>query len=164
MSVINLGGRPRKPTALKELEGTVRPDRANAREPKTRLVRIPPPPEHLSSCERQAWKRLAKVVDPMKIATASDLESFAFAVQTIAAAHLAAREVFESGSVTDVEETAHGGAHAKVKPALTAMVQLQKLWIVHANRWGLTPGDRSRVSTLEGDDKDSKDPLAEFES
>lgn len=52
-----MGGRPRKPTALKKLQGTLQPCRTNKKEPhpKTDLIDVPPP-SYLSDTAKEVWQ------------------------------------------------------------------------------------------------------------
>lgn len=69
-------GRPRKPSALKVLQGTDRPDRANPDEP------IPPsgpvkPPPWLHGRGRTAWKWIAPLLEDMRVLTTADPHALA---------------------------------------------------------------------------------------
>lgn len=161
VNAIPSSGRPRKPTAIKKLAGTLKSERTNHSEPAGRAIAIPPPPRHLSDLERAAWRRLARVVDPMRIATEADLEAFELLVSEVALVD-AARASLRAcdGEILVAEETAHGTS-LKPRPEIGIIERHNKLVMYHFSRWGLTPADRSRVSTL-GDGRPSTDPLAEF--
>lgn len=75
-------GNPRKPTAMKALQGTERPCRKNPFEP-TPLSELPPPPVKLTREEKKAWKTLAGCVAP-GVATNSDLPLFTMASKLFA--------------------------------------------------------------------------------
>src|SRR5919107_1437982 len=64
-------GNPRKPTALKELQGTFRPDRANPAEPRPDRS-VPFPPERLSDQAKAAWRELAEIADGLGVLTEGD--------------------------------------------------------------------------------------------
>src|SRR5919107_5122721 len=61
----------RKPPALKVLQGTFRPDRANPAEPRPDRS-VPFPPERLSPQAKAAWRELAQVADGMGVLTEGD--------------------------------------------------------------------------------------------
>lgn len=153
------GGRPRKPTVLKVLEGTARPDRANPNEPKLPLFRIPPPPEGLPATESNAWSELGALVDELKIATKADLPAFALMAQAVAMCAEAREALRRDGLI--IEETTKAGVMVRQRPEVTILASFQKIAMYHFNRWGLTPADRSRVSAL-ADDAGEVDPLGEF--
>lgn len=153
------GGRPRKPTALKELAGTARKDRANVAEPRLQPCPIPPPPDDLTPTEREAWLELAAVVDPMRIATRADLEAFRQMVLAVAIVADARASLRAAGTVV-LEEQTKAGTQVRARPEINIIATYQKLVLYHFSRWGLTPSDRSRVSSLAEEVRD--DPLAEF--
>ena len=68
-------GRPPKPTGLKLLEGTARPDRMR-HEPKP-SIRAPRCPAWLSPAAKSEWRRLAKTL--VKLGILSDLDRAVFA-------------------------------------------------------------------------------------
>ena len=61
----------RKPTALKVLTGTLRPDRVNTREPKV-PVAAPRPSRKLAADERREYGKLLRRVQVLRVATAGD--------------------------------------------------------------------------------------------
>ena len=71
-----MAGRRPKPTALKQLQGTLRKDRTNANEPK------PGPlgksiPDHLSKEAKKYWKESFKLLTRVGILTETDADSLA---------------------------------------------------------------------------------------
>lgn len=135
------GGGNRVPTALKELHGTARPDRANPKEPRLAAIRLPEPPPSLPKDEEAVWRRLVEAVDPMRVSTASDLEAFLLMVQSVALAHRVAKNR---------------------KSSVNQFAKAQTLAMSHLAKWGLTPADRARVVQL--DSADLEDELAEFDA
>lgn len=135
-------GRPRTPTQLKVLAGTSRADRSNPREPGLTAAPLPPPPRGISRDERASWLDLAALIDPMRVATAADVVAFRGMVEDHATLR-ALRRALKSGVVTK----------GRVHPAVSSVAVYRKLMFAHLARWGLTPADRSRVSTLESERK-----------
>jgi phage terminase small subunit len=133
------GGHNRKPTALKVLEGTARPDRMNPREPAAASAPMPAPPAELDADERAVWERLAPVVDALKVATAADVEAFHLAILAVARFHRVARN-------SDATTNQFAKAHAV---AMNSLAQ-----------FGLTPAQRAKVSTLP--DAAAPNPLRKF--
>src|SRR5262245_55563949 len=73
-------GRPRKPTALKEAEGTARPDRAvNEPRPMTDIPKIPP---HLSKEAKKEWRRSAEELASLNLISRIDRATFAAYCET----------------------------------------------------------------------------------
>lgn len=118
------GGRPPKPTKLKLVQGTDRPDRANPREP------VPPggdvkAPSWLHGRGRAAWKAIAPLLSEMGVLTTADPQALALLCDAYGE-YIDCREVvrkrgavYESrvlkvgnrGVDTDVEEEMEGQAH-----------------------------------------------------
>ncbi len=68
-------GPPKKPTALKRLQGTYRPDRAPANEPTPEGTAEPP--DFLTAEAREEWDRLAPGLTTMGLLTSADRAVFA---------------------------------------------------------------------------------------
>jgi hypothetical protein len=155
------GGRPRKPTAQKALAGTLRGDRANPAEPQGQPIAIPEAPPDLTPFEAAAWADLKALVDPMKVATASDV--FAFRAMVEDAGMLAAlRKSFnDSGGDPVYVEDTKAGPQLRMRPEVQAIPTYRKLLFLHMARWGIDPADRSRVSALT-EEKPKADKLAKF--
>jgi phage terminase small subunit len=72
------GGRPRKPTALKLIEGTFRKDRANPEEPQPDLVSgMPAPPRKLKAEAMREWNRVAGELSKMRVLAVDELSVLA---------------------------------------------------------------------------------------
>ena len=158
MSTSPLAGRPPKPAALKELEGTARKDRTNAAAPPGAPLAAPPCPPGLTEREQAAWAELEAVVLPMRVVTASDLPAFRQMVTTLAIAEDARATVNAEGQTYTVN-TESGAVHRK-HPAVEVFFSAQKQLSVALSRFGLTPADRQRVSVLGAESEG--DPLDEF--
>lgn len=154
------GGRPRKPTALKVLARTDHPGRINAAEPRLDPVSILEPIKGLSISERRAWVELAGLVNPTRVATAADLTAFRLMVEAVAmVADLRASLRKAKGQLVYKEFT-KSGPQLRQRPEIVLIEKYQKLAMYHLARWGLTPADRSRVSSLAEDA--GPDPDEEF--
>lgn len=66
-----------KPTALKVMEGTYRPDRANPAEPQPAIGASAPPWLPRSGPARAAWRRLRRQLLATRVLTRSDCEALA---------------------------------------------------------------------------------------
>lgn len=117
--------RRRKPTALKVLQGTARPDRARE-EPDFNLVDGHPEcPSWLTDPEAVAeWERLVGILTPVRVLSAADLTALA---------HLCALH----GAVLD-------GYRSGEPPKAAQLTQLR----LFLTEFGLTPASRSKASTL----------------
>src|SRR5215213_8436569 len=83
--------RPRKPTALKALQGTLRKHRENGAEPTPERSALPAP-SHLSEPTQAAWRELVDIADGMGVLTDGDpiaLEGMAGALADLRAARAA---------------------------------------------------------------------------
>jgi phage terminase small subunit len=132
-------GRPRKPTALKELEGTARPDRANPSEPTGDPITIGPPPAGASPEVATAWQTFAPMINEMKICLRGDVPAFLELCE--AWAHV--RKTFQDHEAKPADKT---GA--------------QKNLLLWLTQFGLTPSARARVSQMAKSER--ADPLAKF--
>jgi phage terminase small subunit len=133
------GGSLRKPTALKLLEGTARPDRLNPNEPEFDLA-SGSPPSWLPKKAKEVWQERAVVLLERKVLTEADVELFAKYCIIAAKTRLMAK-----ATKTD-----------KVRQFLQ-LAQQERLLAIE---FGLTPASRGRVS---GDNsKPPKNPWEKF--
>lgn len=86
------GGHNRKPTKLKIIQGTARPDRVPANEPKPRPI-APDPLPGLDRFGKQAWRRLAPMLDRLGLLTEADAEMLWALCQTWSQLRKAVREL-----------------------------------------------------------------------
>lgn len=155
------GGRPPTPTAHKRLAGTLRGDRQNAQEPSGQAADLPDAPEDLTPDEVASWGELARLIDPMRVATASDVAAFRQMVEDHALLRALRRSLIESGGAPVVIEVTKAGAVARARPEMAMIPVFRKLMLLHFSRWGLSPADRQRVSVL-ADEGTGTDPLSKF--
>lgn len=154
------GGRPRKPRALKLVQGTDRPDRANARAPAASSVPLPPPPKTLSPRQKRAWKELAALIDPLRITSSADVVAFREMTRCLAMIDQADAELQASGGSLTYETITESGVTFRKRPEIEIIATFEKLLDAKLARFGLTPAEREKVSRI-GDDA-SHDPLDEF--
>lgn len=116
------GGRPRKPTALKVLQGTTRPDRRNDREPRPPIAPVKPP-SWLKGRGRRAWGWVAPILEEMQVLTTADPHALALlcdayaeyiecreVVRTLGAVY-ESRVLKASSRAVEVEEDLEGQPH-----------------------------------------------------
>jgi P27 family predicted phage terminase small subunit len=145
---------------MKELAGTQRKGRSNPREPRGAPAALPPPPKKASEKVRAAWKRLAAIVDPVRVATAQDVVAFGEMTRAYAIVLDAQQSLDDAGGSPVYECMTQFGVTLKARPEIGIIAQYEKIIAYWFSRFGLTPADRSRVSQLGGDD--APDPLDEF--
>lgn len=161
MGVISITrGRPKTPESIKKLTGTSRKDRANPRAPAPAPIKMPAPPKGLNRYELEAWKQLAKLIDPLRVAAPADLVAFRQMVITVATIEQARDELAAAGGDLTYEVTTEAGVSIRKRPELEIILQFKKQLSIDLSRFGLTPADRARVSQL-GDEK-THDALDEF--
>ena len=125
-----------KPTQLKAIAGTARPDRMRQATIQ-RLTTVPEPPESLSSGARAEWIALAPAALAVGL-TAADLRAFALLCECLATAGELAAVVRVAGC------TLQSGESVKAHPALAALASARKDAAGMLGRFGLDP--RGRVS------------------
>lgn len=143
---------PRKPTALKLVQGTTRPDRMMKNEPQPDIA-IPPAPHHLSAHAREEWNRMSPLLEDMGLIAEADRVAFSMYCQAWGD-HVKAEYMIRKHG--HVEKTTNGNV-------------IQSPWVGISNKakliahkflveFGLTPASRSKVnSTPKETKKDSKE-------
>lgn len=130
-------GRPRKPTALKLLEGTARKDRTNENEPTYEATSGLDAPETLRDEEaRRVFVKIRDILESKFVLTEAD----GFMLAQLANLESAVNEVWKAGDM----------------PAVTALGRLEKFY----TEFGMTPASRAKVSSA-GEAKKSN-PFAEL--
>lgn len=161
MSVISIGrGRPRKPSALKKLLGTERKGRENKRAPNLAPAKIPKPPSDLTELEIEAWRTLAKLVDPLRIAAPADLVAFRQMAVSLGMIEKARAELAAAGGDLTYDVITETGITYRKRPQIEIILQFKKQLSLDLSRFGLSPADRERVSQI--GDEIGQDPLDEF--
>jgi len=113
---------PRKPKALKVLQGTSRKDRDGS-EPEFRVTTGAKPPWPLASAEAvEFWNRNMPQLEAQRVMTAPDLDAFCL----LANYHGASRQTWDRGEV----------------PTAAEVTQLRMM----LDRFGMTPAGRGGVS------------------
>ena len=150
-----MAGRPRKPSQLKRLQGTARPDRVNANEPQPDPA-IPTRPGWLLPEAKREWNRVVPGLSKLGLLTALDRGAIAGGCQWWAMYVRAVRDIAESGwtfTITTVKETATSRTtttgYEGPRPAVAQMHKCWTQYLAFCSRFGLTPSDRSRLSVPE---------------
>jgi P27 family predicted phage terminase small subunit len=144
-------GRPRKPDHLKVLHGD-REDRINRDAPVPHLTTIEPPID-LSDRAMTFWNRLAPDMKNQGILTDWDLDALAQACDCLAM-YWEFRELLENHK-NDSEfgpYVAKGAAGGVIKhPYFQCMRDAQAMALQIFSRFGMTPADRSKLTTKKED-------------
>ncbi len=131
----------KKPTALKVLRGTARPDRLPANEPKPRPV-APEMPTGLDYYSKQAWKRNAPVLERLGLLTEADADIF------YAYCHAFSRYVQANRRLKQIIKIADNNIKV-VRQAEVSVENAEHSLRLLANEFGLTPAARGRLNVPE---------------
>lgn len=132
-------GRKPKPTALKLVQGTYRPDRANSNEPKPRPA-IPPCPKFLQGEARKQYNKLAKKLARIGLMTELDDMALSMLCQAWSEYIEATDQVNKSGLLVKSPNK-----YPVLNPHLIAANQALKKIRSLLAEFGMTPGSRSRI-------------------
>lgn len=130
-----------KPTALKQLEGTYRPDRANGSEIFPDLPVDLDAPEYLTDAARTKWDEVAPVLARNGLLTECDLDTLAVYCQTWVRWLEAEAEINVHGT-TSIAKT----GYQQVSPWVTIAKQCRSDLLKLGDRLGLNASARSRIS------------------
>lgn len=157
--------RPRKPTRLKIVAGTMKAERINHNEPDVHEPRIPEAPDDLTDLEKKLWAQYAEVLEPMKVTTAADFTMFQSLVATTAQmleleAIIRARPLRERYAYDTA--SSNGGYLRRPLPEANLLRSVKAEMSHLATKFGLSPADRSRVNMDRSGEKNGKTKEAEF--
>jgi len=140
-------GRPRKPTRLKVLEGTYRPDRAPQSEPQPDPS-TPSCPTWLHPEAQREWRRLVPHLEELGLLTQVDRAALAAYCQLYARWWQAEREIEKHGMV-QYTDTGYAVQRPEVGVSNTALTQMRRYLV----EFGLTPAARTRIDAPTAPDK-----------
>ncbi len=141
--------RPRKPTAVKAMQGTLRPDRVNRDEPipDTFLDQVEPP-DYLGDDAKDCWRYAVKMA-PREMLTSLDFAVLATWADTQGKIMECERELQRTGLFIYDEKK----GYSLPSKVLTEQTQLKMALLRCMNELGFTPASRSKVSVRKkGDD------------
>ena len=149
--------RPRKPTEIKKMQGTLRPCRVNNNEPHpdTYLQQIEPP-TYLGEIAKELWK-FAVAQAPKEMLTGLDFSILATWADTQAKIIQCEREINEFGMFVEDENTGRRMANK----ALAQQNELKGILLRCLNELGFTPASRSKVS-LSKKSEENKNPFLDL--
>lgn len=143
-----VGGRGnRKPIEIKIAQGSLN----STREAKNYPVLpkgVPLPPAWLTDAQRAVWLRLAQCVAPMYITTEADVVAFEAFVNVMVDIQVARASLEMHGNAIFTETESKYGTTIKTRPEWKVLSDLDKRMLTYLSRFGMTPADRGRVSSL----------------
>ena len=142
-----------KPTALKELEGTARKDRATTNEPRPD-VRIPSTPNWLGKDAKREWRRITKELEAVGMISQLDRTTLALYCQALEEYLEAAAEVDKEG-LTAITSKGTLIQHPVVGIRNDAWRRVLKA----AAEFGMTPSSRTRSGACTGAHSEVSMPL-----
>lgn len=158
-----MAGRRPTPTALKVLNGaaTKHPERLNKREPKPALGAKPP--VWMDTRARQHWRRIAPMLERIKVLTEADDAKLALLCDALVDYLEARDEVAKRGLVLDVPVTNKDGNiighRVTPNPAVSARNETRHFLRLLLSDFGMDPTARARVHAI-ADEPASKDPAS----
>jgi P27 family predicted phage terminase small subunit len=151
-------GRPKKPTAQKKLEGTLRADRQIENEMMpSKIEFVPSAPRYLSAAAKKEWKLVCNELISLDMLTAVDLALLSAYCREMGEYIMACEKLDDPsiGYVMTINRS-DGSVYSQVTPWVGIKNQaLQKAQGL-ANQFGFTPAARARLEMPEKTD----DPLA----
>lgn len=151
------GGRPRKPSAQKRLDGD-REDRINNDEPTPAAQPVEPPawlvalgvdPEPGTETALDVWNQLAPDLEKTGVLTPWDVEHFAVFCDAVINHRRASEEVHKHGLLV------YGAKGNLVRnPAVQVARDYADLMVRFGARFGLSPSDRAGLKVERGGDDD----------
>lgn len=149
------GGRPPKPSKLKELAGNPGKRALNKAEPKP-TVKRPPCPKHLQGEARREWNRITKQLLAMGVLTEVDRAALAAYCQCWAR-WVEAEDAMREPGFRMITTTDNG--YPVVSPWLNVANAAMKQMLRFLTEFGMTPSSRSRVTV---EKEQEADPFEEF--
>ncbi len=154
-------GRKRKPDALKVLQGTFRKDRSNPNQPKPTHGIPKFDPKLLSKNAQKHYKRIAQILDKMKILTEADVFALEILAQALADYYDAKEKIELEGKTIDYINH-RGDRVIKVNPLVSIMNESRRTVINLLSRFGLEPSARASLNIAPEVDDDRENKWKEF--
>lgn len=139
------GGRPRKPTALKQLQGNPGKRALSQAEPRP-AVKRPPCPRHIQGEARKEWNRITRQLLEINVLTPIDRAALAAYCQNWAR-WVEAEDAMRAADFRMVSLTASG--YPVASPWLAIANNAMKNMLRFLVEFGMTPSSRSRVAASE---------------
>jgi P27 family predicted phage terminase small subunit len=139
-------GRKPKPTPLKVIEGTDRPDRVNANEPKPKKC-IPKAPKEMTKRVKKYWPKIAKQLNACGILTELDANALGAYCEMYLRWTDANKKLEKHGLIV-LSPSKYPIQSPYLAISNKALEQMQKI----AVEFGMTPSSRSRIQVPDGDE------------
>lgn len=145
-------GRPRKPTKLKALQGTLKKSRINHKEPKPENLSDLSAPEWLSPDAKAIWDVRASKLEALGLLTELDVDMLAMYCQAYADFIQLMKEIREEGWI--IETVSKRGPIRDKNRKCTIANEKWEIIKTSSQRFGFTPADRGKI---EAEPKDKGD-------
>jgi P27 family predicted phage terminase small subunit len=142
-----MGRRP-KPTHLKLIQGNPGKRSLNDAEPNPPRG-VPSPPDHMTSAAKEAWNRLAPLLDQMGILTIADALELERLCECLAEVQ-ECREVLQRLGGTYETKNLAGERMYRSRPEVARLADADRRFRSYALEFGLTPAARSQVRVTVG--------------
>lgn len=135
-----------KPTELKLLTGTYRPDRDNKNTPKPEISgEVPAPPSYFDNTAKKEWKRLAPILHKLGLLTVADYAMFEAYCLSYGRMVQAQKDLKKAKAMTYEYINKAGAKNIVPRPEI-AMIQKESIIIkTLCAEFGLTPSARTRM-------------------
>jgi len=148
------GGRPRKPTHLKIVEGNPGKRPLNQNEPKPKPL-LPSCPNWLNKDAKAMWRRLAKKLNDLGLLTEIDGEAFTAACQSYGVWVECEKILIEKGRVMVIERVNKSGdsigEYEQQRPEVSIGNTALKNFKGFCSEFGLSPSARSGIQVNQDD-------------
>lgn len=152
-------GRPNKPTALKELQGTARADRMLENEMMpAKLEGVPSPPEYLTDEAKQEWYSVCTELLSLNMLHRVDLALLSAYCQEMANYIEANGWLQREGFVITLERD-NGSFYSMPNPWVAIKNGALKNAMSIAGQFGFTPSARTKIKGGGGDEDDPLDEV-----
>ena len=134
-------GRPRKPTAVKKLQGTLQKCRTNSNEPQPefKLCKVAPP-SHLNPRAQDAW-RFALSQAPEELLTTLDFSTFEMWCDTYSRI-VEVEQILNREGMMVVDDK----GNSKLHPLAQQLNNLKQILRMYITELGFSPASRSKVN------------------
>jgi P27 family predicted phage terminase small subunit len=151
-------GRPRKPKAQKQLEGTYRKDRDTGKEPPVLDIEVVESPSWLNATGNKAFLQMAEMLQEQKALSKTDLQSLAVMSDIYSDVVSLSKQIKKEGRV--YESITDTGIIKRPNPKFQMLSKVRDQWNRYAAEFGMSPASRAKIQTAIKEEED--DPLAKL--
>lgn len=138
-------GRPRKPTEIRVLEGNRSKRPLPANEPKPPPITKPlKPPVWMNKEGKKMFKRLAPIMQQLRLLTETDIESFSMCCQSYGDWRRHIDDIKENGEYY-IYVNKGGNENQVERPAVKLMHKAYERYKSMCTEFGLTPASKTRI-------------------